>query len=158
MLFRSVDGKSVADESPAVIELPPGRHTVQVQGSGVQFFPAQYSIDVTANDTTNLTFISRRVAQQNAARVRQRNGAGDGADATAAAASVSPTVAGAPAAGSPVDQGAVSSNGSTLAGANGAAPAGAARTADQSKMTPEQRQRWQNYLRNQALRQAQRRP
>ena len=153
-----VDGKSVADESPAVIELPPGRHTVQVQGSGVQFFPAQYSIDVTANDTTNLTFISRRVAQQNAARARQRNGAGDGADATAAAASVPPTVAGAPAAGSSVDQGAVSSNGSTLAGANGAAPAGAARTADQSKMTPEQRQRWQNYLRNQALRQAQRRP
>jgi hypothetical protein len=85
-----VDGRTMADASPAVIEVSPGRHTVQVKGGGVEFFPAEYSIDVTANDTTNLTFVSKRVAQQNAFRGRPRSVAGDGSDAAAQAAGTAP--------------------------------------------------------------------
>jgi hypothetical protein len=57
-----VDGEKMANESPAVIEVKPGRHIVTMEGSGTEFRPAEYSVDVTAADTTNLTFISRQTA------------------------------------------------------------------------------------------------
>jgi hypothetical protein len=60
-----VDGEKMANESPAVIEVKPGRHIVTVEGSGTEFRPAEYSVDLAASDTTNLTFISRQmVARQ----------------------------------------------------------------------------------------------
>jgi serine/threonine protein kinase len=59
-----VDGQKMADTSPAVVEVKPGRHVVTVEGSGTEFQPAEYSIELAATDTTNVTFISRQLAQR----------------------------------------------------------------------------------------------
>ena len=148
-----VDGVAMADASPAVIEVQPGRHTVQVKGSGVEFFPAEYSVEVTANDTTSLTFVSKRVAQQNAFRSRSRTAVGEGGDGAAQPANA-PAAPPAPVAETPG-----SSADARAAGTpGGSASAAGARVPDRSKMTPEQRQRWQLFQRNQAVRKSQRRP
>jgi hypothetical protein len=67
-----IDGKQMAEKSPAVIEVPPGRHTVTVQGTGgpQQFLPLEYSVDLTPNDTEQVVFMSARAAAQAA---QQRN-------------------------------------------------------------------------------------
>jgi hypothetical protein len=58
-----VDGEEMSTTSPAVIEVKPGRHTVTVRGSGSEFQPAQYSVDLRSSDTMNVTFISSALAQ-----------------------------------------------------------------------------------------------
>ena len=59
-----VDGKQMADKSPAVIEVPPGRHTVTVQGAAgsQQFLPLEYNVDLAPNDTEQVVFMSARAA------------------------------------------------------------------------------------------------
>ena len=141
-----VDGRAMTDASPAVIEVSPGRHTVQVKGSGVEYFPAEYSVDVTANDTTNLMFVSKRVAQQNAFRSRQRGATGDGSEPPSSSASAPAAAPATDASAPPPD---VVAGTSTVGGAT--AP-------DASKLTPEQRRRMQTILRNGAARQSPRRP
>jgi serine/threonine-protein kinase len=80
-----VDGQQMADKSPAVIEVPPGHHTVSVSGAdGTQFLPRQYDIDLAANDTGNYGFISARAAAAQAAQKRNQAGANDPAGATGA--------------------------------------------------------------------------
>jgi len=59
-----VDGEQMATSSPAVIEVKPGRHIVTVLGSGSEFQPAQYSVDLASSDTMNVTFISAALAQR----------------------------------------------------------------------------------------------
>ncbi|MBI5600237.1 MAG: serine/threonine protein kinase [Gemmatimonadetes bacterium] len=56
-----IDGKESAPSTPAIIEVPPGRHVVRVEGVGRQYQPAQYVIDVGAGDTSRLTFADVRM-------------------------------------------------------------------------------------------------
>jgi hypothetical protein len=57
-----VDGRKMADNAPAVIEAPPGHHVISVKG-GQEFLPAQVDIDLAANDTLQVVFQSRRLAE-----------------------------------------------------------------------------------------------
>ncbi len=56
-----IDGKESAPSTPALIEVPPGRHVVRVEGAGKQYQPAQYVIDVGAGDTSRLIFADVRM-------------------------------------------------------------------------------------------------
>jgi hypothetical protein len=73
-----VDGKQMAEKSPAVIEVPPGRHTVTVQGTGgpQQFLPLEYSVDLAPNDTEQVVFMSARAAAQAAQQRNKTDAAG----------------------------------------------------------------------------------
>jgi serine/threonine-protein kinase len=52
-----VDGKEMAATTPAVIELPVGRHVITLRGAeGQTFLPAEYNVEVTARDTAALGF------------------------------------------------------------------------------------------------------
>lgn len=114
-----VDGKQVSDRSPAVVEVPPGHHTVTVQGNAnAEFLPLEYSVDLAPNDTEQVVFMSARAAAAAAQAAQQRNNVG--------AASA--------------HQG-----GGTSAASNGAAPGAGASPG--SNLTPQQRQQWQQILR-----------
>jgi hypothetical protein len=56
-----IDGKESAPSTPAIIEVPPGRHVVRVEGAGKQYQPAQYVIDVGVGDTSRLIFADVRM-------------------------------------------------------------------------------------------------
>jgi serine/threonine protein kinase len=106
-----VDGRQMADRSPAVIEVPPGHHAVTVRSpTGSQkFLPAVYDVDLAANDTEQVVFMSAHAAAQAAkAEQRSRTGAVAGVGAPSSGTAVAP---------------------------------------DSSTLTPQQRQRWQQYLR-----------
>lgn len=51
-----IDGKESAVSTPAIIEVPLGRHIVRVEETGRQYQPAQYVIDVSEGDTSKLVF------------------------------------------------------------------------------------------------------
>ncbi|MBI2407886.1 MAG: protein kinase [Gemmatimonadetes bacterium] len=55
-----IDGNVSAQSTPAIIDVPAGRHEVRVELEGRQFQPAQYVIDVTAGDTSKLMFSDAR--------------------------------------------------------------------------------------------------
>ena len=55
-----VDGKEVAGSTPAIIDLPPGRHIVRVDETGRVYLPRQYVIDVAEGDTSRLMFSNQR--------------------------------------------------------------------------------------------------
>lgn len=59
-----IDGKESAPSTPAIIEVPPGRHVVRVEGAGRQYQPAQYVIDVGVGDTSELLFADARMANR----------------------------------------------------------------------------------------------
>ncbi len=93
-----VDGKQMADRSPAVIEVSPGRHTVSVQGAAgsQEFLPLEYNVDLAPNDTEQVVFMSARAAAAAAQSAQQRKQTGgDASDAAAATNSPSTSVAGA---------------------------------------------------------------
>ncbi|HEY3288044.1 MAG TPA: protein kinase [Gemmatimonadaceae bacterium] len=56
-----VDGAVSAGSTPAIIDVPPGRHIIKVEQSGRQYQPAQYVIDVNAGDTSRLWFADTRI-------------------------------------------------------------------------------------------------
>jgi hypothetical protein len=56
-----IDGKESAPSTPAIIEVPPGRHVVRVEGAGKEYQPAQYVIDVGVGDTSRLIFADVRM-------------------------------------------------------------------------------------------------
>ncbi len=122
-----VDGEQIADASPVVVEVSPGRHTITVKGrGGAVFLPAEYNLTLAANDTQRVVFMSERAAQQRQQQMKRNQGG-----------AVSSDVAGQPS--SPDGSGAV------------AAPNNAARNGpDLTKMTPAQRQKYYQYLRKQA--------
>jgi hypothetical protein len=55
-----VDGNVVAGSTPAIIDVPPGRHVVSVDEAGRTYVPRQYVIDVTQGDTSRLMFSDPR--------------------------------------------------------------------------------------------------
>ena len=55
-----VDGKEVAGSTPAIIDLPPGRHIVRVDETGRVYLPRQYVIDVAEGETSRLMFSNQR--------------------------------------------------------------------------------------------------
>lgn len=57
-----VDGRELASTSPAIIDVPPGRHVIDVREQGRRYLPAQYEIDVAAGDTSHLVFTDPRLA------------------------------------------------------------------------------------------------
>lgn len=59
-----IDGKEIASSTPAIIEVPAGRHVVRVEGAGRQYQPAQYVIDVGVGDTSHLMFADARMAKR----------------------------------------------------------------------------------------------
>ncbi len=119
-----VDGEQIADASPVVVEVSPGRHTITVKGrGGAVFLPAEYNLTLAANDTQRVVFISERAAQQ---RQQQMKRVPEGT-----------TPSDAP--GQPNAQ-------SGSAPVTAAAPNGP----DVTKMTPAQRQMYYQYLRKQA--------
>jgi len=125
-----VDGRQMADKSPAVIEVAPGRHTVTVRGASAQqqFLPLEYSVDLAPNDTEQVVFMTARAAAV-AEAAQQRNKAAADGGAGAGAAPVGPSSA-APAPGAP----------------------------DPSNLTQEQRLKWQQYLRRMNSRKASHKP
>jgi len=56
-----IDGKESAPSTPAIIEVPAGRHVVRVEDAGKQYQPAQYVIDVGVGDTSRLIFADVRM-------------------------------------------------------------------------------------------------
>ena len=67
-----VDGQPTVNSAPAVVEVPPGKHTVAVRGAPSNpFTPAEYTLDLAPNDTQQVVFVSPHAGQQNEAR-RQR--------------------------------------------------------------------------------------
>jgi hypothetical protein len=125
-----VDGKQMADRSPAVIEVTPGRHTVTVQGAAgsQEFLPLEYNVDLAPNDTEQVVFMSARAAAAAAQSAQQRNKTGGDASGSAAAEN-SPS-----------------------------APAAGAAAPDPSNLTPEQRQKAQQFVRRLNGRKAPHRP
>ena len=75
-----VDGVQKADKTPAAIELPPGKHVVTVKGAQ-QFLPAEFSIELAPDDTQQVVFMSKTVAE---------TGRGQKAQARAAAVAATP--------------------------------------------------------------------
>ena len=68
-----VDGEQIADASPVVVEVSPGRHTITVKSrGGTVFLPAEYSLILAANDTQRVVFLSERAALQRQQQ-RKRN-------------------------------------------------------------------------------------
>ncbi|MHB0963346.1 MAG: serine/threonine-protein kinase [Gemmatimonadaceae bacterium] len=59
-----IDGQESAPSTPAIIEVPPGRHVVRVEGAGRQYQPRQYVIDVGVGDTSKLMFADARMANR----------------------------------------------------------------------------------------------
>ena len=59
-----IDGQESAPSTPAIIEVPPGRHVVRVESAGRQYQPRQYVIDVGVGDTSALTFSDARFANR----------------------------------------------------------------------------------------------
>ncbi|MHB1313265.1 MAG: serine/threonine-protein kinase, partial [Gemmatimonadaceae bacterium] len=55
-----VDGQVMAGSTPAIIDVPPGRHVVRVDETGRIYLPRQYVIDVAAGDTSRLLFSDQR--------------------------------------------------------------------------------------------------
>jgi hypothetical protein len=55
-----IDGNVSAQSTPAIIDVPAGRHEVRVEMDGRQYQPAQYVIDVAAGDTSKLMFSDAR--------------------------------------------------------------------------------------------------
>ncbi len=153
-----VDGVQMADKSPAVIEVKPGRHLITVVG-GV-YTPAEYSADLVARDTQQFVFMSRAVAQRRAQQQilrqqgRGRSGDAPGGDAGGTAPSGSVPTKGSNAASSPTQSpggtGAAQSAAAGTPASTGAAARGPG-TVDPSKLTPEQKLRYQEFLRKKAL-------
>ena len=56
-----VDGKENAGTTPAIIEVPPGRHIIRVEQAGRLYQPSQYVIDVDPGDTSRLWFADARM-------------------------------------------------------------------------------------------------
>ena len=64
-----VDGQPTVNSAPAVVEVPPGKHTVAVRGApNNPFTPEKYDLDLAPNDTQQVVFVSPRAGQQNEAR------------------------------------------------------------------------------------------
>lgn len=61
-----IDGQEGAVSTPAIIEVPPGRHVVRVEAAGRRYQPAQYVIDLSAGDTSQLVFADERIAGRDA--------------------------------------------------------------------------------------------
>ncbi len=70
-----VDGKKKADKAPAAIELPPGKHSVTVKG-GQEFLPPEFNVELAPEDTQQVLFLSKTVAE--ARRQRQSQGSRPG--------------------------------------------------------------------------------
>ena len=123
-----VDGEQIADASPVVVEVSPGRHTITVKGrGGAVFLPAEYNLTLAANDTQRVVFMSERAAQQRQQQMKRNQGG-----------AASPDVAG-------------QSSSPAGSGAEATAPNSAVRNGpDVTKMTPAQRQTYYQYLRKQA--------
>ena len=123
-----VDGEQIADASPVVVEVSPGRHTIAVKGrGGAVFLPAEYNLTFAANDTQRVVFMSERAAQQRQQQMKRNQGGTASSDV--AGQSSSP-------AGN---------------GAEATAPNNTVRNGpDVTKMTPAQRQKYFQYLRKQA--------
>ncbi|MBA4072292.1 MAG: hypothetical protein C0497_10725 [Gemmatimonas sp.] len=71
-----IDGKERAPSTPAIIEVPPGRHVVRVEGVGRQYQPAQYVIDVGVGDTSKLLFADVRMTNRELPPMPPRQPAG----------------------------------------------------------------------------------
>ena len=123
-----VDGEQIADASPVVVEVSPGRHTITVKGrGGAVFLPAEYNLTLAANDTQRVVFMSEHAAQQRQQQMKRVQGRAASPDITV---QPSPLAGGVP----------VSEN-----------PNNPARNGpDVTKMTPAQRQMYYQYLRKQA--------
>jgi hypothetical protein len=54
-----VDGRPTVNSAPAVVEVPPGKHTVAVRGAPSNpFTPREYTLDLAPNDTQQVVFVS----------------------------------------------------------------------------------------------------
>ena len=139
-----VDGEQIADASPVVVEVSPGRHTITVKGrGGAVFLPAEYNLTLAANDTQRVVFMSERAAQQRQQQMKRVLG---GAVPSDVATQPNPQAGGAvvPAPTSPPASPPAGSTTTTV-------PNNPARNGpDVTKMTPAQRQRYNQYLRKQA--------
>ena len=154
-----VDGVQMADKSPAVIEVKPGRHLITVAGGA--YTPAEYSADLVARDTQQFVFMSRAVAQRRAQQqMLRQQGRGRGGDAATGDATGAASSGSTPSKGSNTAASQAPAGGGTAAaqtpGTPGSPPAtgAAARgpgAVDPSKLTPEQRLRYQEFLRKKAL-------
>ena len=60
-----VDGVRKADKTPAAIELSPGRHSVSVKG-GQEFLPSEANVQLAPDDTQQVVFLSKTVAEAGA--------------------------------------------------------------------------------------------
>jgi serine/threonine-protein kinase len=59
-----IDGTPTVNSAPTVVEVPPGKHEVTVQGAqGNVFSPPSYTLDLAPNDTQQVVFVSQRAAQ-----------------------------------------------------------------------------------------------
>jgi len=67
-----IDGRESAASTPAIIEVPLGRHVVRVEEAGREYQPAQYVIDVAAGDTSRLRFTDPRVGARGLAQFEQQ--------------------------------------------------------------------------------------
>ncbi len=66
-----VDGQPTVNSAPAVVEVPPGKHTVAVRGApGNPFTPAEYNLDLAPNDTQQVVFVSPHAGLNEARRQR----------------------------------------------------------------------------------------
>jgi serine/threonine-protein kinase len=61
-----VDGARKAERTPAAIELPPGRHSVSVKGTQ-EFLPPEFNVELAPDDTQQVVFLSKTVADAGAA-------------------------------------------------------------------------------------------
>ncbi|MFI5311273.1 MAG: protein kinase [Gemmatimonadales bacterium] len=158
-----VDGVQMADKTPAVIEVKPGRHLISVAGGGAAFQPAEYSADLVVSDTQTFAFMSRQMAQRRAQQqqLRQQQGRGrGGADPGGGdpGASATPNT---PSQGTNAPSQSAAPTGSSSAQGKATSPASTTtpQSPDPSKMTADQRQRYQAFLRKQAaLQQQQKKP
>ncbi len=67
-----IDDKESAVSTPAIIEVPLGRHVVRVAQAGRQYQPAQYVIDVGAGDTSKLMFADSRATGRDFGQMQQQ--------------------------------------------------------------------------------------
>ena len=67
-----IDDREVAASTPAIIEVPPGRHIVRVDETGRAYLPRQYVIDVAVGDTSRLTFSDQRNGTREFQQLQQR--------------------------------------------------------------------------------------
>ena len=142
-----VDGEQIADASPVVVEVSPGRHTITVKGrGGAVFLPAEYNLTLAANDTQRVVFMSEHAAQQRQQQMKRNQVGGTptsvGGPTTPPVSTEAGSAAGT-AAAPPVSPPAGSA---TAPGQNNAVRNGP----DITKMTPAQRQMYYQYLRKQA--------